>query len=539
MPGSRTCSINSSSEYYPVGHDNSLSVLSGFYKFSFEKIHYFFIEILEGKIMEKEISKNETELIEDETSQLKLDQLNKEELSSLRFFMGGFGDARHLFASLLDLHKKKTHLPEETQSHLFITFVLNDIKPHPTAKLLIVISALKKLESFESNEIEVEPDAAKAAAVLVYLFAGNVMPSYIYEELINIIQDLIETGLKNLYWTKFLKITESDWVQIKSVLEQWSKPCPFSTQQMMNSWKEENNVFKQMILQPETEDGSCVDKLKDEYKKNMISQLEELSDEQLNEYLNKRPETKNLSSVKKRELLMKIIDNMSVMDIMKTNEKAKSAEGKFAKNHYYMLPPKIILSEEEKTILFADKDQEKSYKKMDNFVKKSWKPNCTMIDYDWLHVLKQITNPEKSLVLELGIKWDPEELLDGLLGAISRTEKNHSKQELFKNYALYFHALAKSFKSLTEKNCFRLESYVDDVHQLLFKLKLQATKQNQLLSFKFDRIYLSNIPDYASLLYAFLGSMPLLKFNQTAFMTCNVMMNCSIWKKYSHYVYAG
>ena len=181
--------------------------------------------------------------------------------------MGGFGDARHLFASLLDLHQKQTDLPKEKQSHLFTTFVLNDIKPHPTAKLLILISALQKLERFEASEIEVEPEATKAAAVLVYLFAGNVMPSYIYEELINIIQDLIETALQNKHLTKFLKITESDWVKIKPVLEQWSKPCPFSTQQMMNLWKEEDDAFKEMILQPETEDGSCVDQYKDEYKK--------------------------------------------------------------------------------------------------------------------------------------------------------------------------------------------------------------------------------------------------------------------------------
>jgi hypothetical protein len=59
------------------------------------------------------------------------------------------------------------------------------------------------------------------------------------------------------------------------------------------------------------------------------------------------------------------------------------------------------------------------------------------------------------------------------------------------------------------------------------------------LQVKFDRINLSNIPDYTSLLFMFTECIPLLKTNPSSFIRCNVLLNCSLWSDYAHYVYAN
>jgi hypothetical protein len=67
-----------------------------------------------GNIITKDEDPNENSInedskeisIEDSSSRINLNNLGKEELSSLRFFFGGFGDARHIFASLIDLNQE-------------------------------------------------------------------------------------------------------------------------------------------------------------------------------------------------------------------------------------------------------------------------------------------------------------------------------------------------------------------------------------------------------------------------------------------------
>ena len=44
--------------------------------------------------------------IEDKSTRIDLNQQQ-----SLKFFMGGFGDARHFYTSLIDLHEKAKNLP--------------------------------------------------------------------------------------------------------------------------------------------------------------------------------------------------------------------------------------------------------------------------------------------------------------------------------------------------------------------------------------------------------------------------------------------
>jgi hypothetical protein len=63
-------------------------------------------------------------------------------LGSLNFLIGGFGDGRHLFTSLIDMNSQFGTLSEEKQEKVHAKFHLNDIKPHAIAKLLINLEAM-------------------------------------------------------------------------------------------------------------------------------------------------------------------------------------------------------------------------------------------------------------------------------------------------------------------------------------------------------------------------------------------------------------
>ena len=73
--------------------------------------------------------------------------------------------------------------------------MVNDIKPHALAKLLIILVALRKLSKFEYDQIGKELKATRAAMLLVYVYVGNIMPIYIFDELMDIIKSIIESEL--------------------------------------------------------------------------------------------------------------------------------------------------------------------------------------------------------------------------------------------------------------------------------------------------------------------------------------------------------
>ena len=62
----------------------------------------------------------EESLIEDKETKLKLDEMEASKLSELRFLLGGFGDARHLYASLIDLNQQFEKLDVEKQKNVKI-----------------------------------------------------------------------------------------------------------------------------------------------------------------------------------------------------------------------------------------------------------------------------------------------------------------------------------------------------------------------------------------------------------------------------------
>ena len=99
--------------------------------------------------------------IEDENTEINLTNFDETSLASLNFLLGGFGDARHLYASLTDLHTQAETLSERNRKNLKVLFCVNDIKAHQVAKMFIMLSALRKLSQFNNYEIKNDIHASR------------------------------------------------------------------------------------------------------------------------------------------------------------------------------------------------------------------------------------------------------------------------------------------------------------------------------------------------------------------------------------------
>ena len=314
-----------------------------------------------------QILNKEEYIVEDTSTRINLNELNSDELSSLRFFFGGFGDARHIYASLIDLHSQAVLLPTEKQQLAKVSFVVNDIKPHPMAKLMVIFSVLRKLSAYDYAQIGSDYEATKWAALSMYLFACNVMPAYLAKELALIIEDLTKTELLDEQWS-FLRINASSWSQVKEVLQQWSTKSPLSTQKMMKLWT--SNSFDKMspLISPDlglgsapnTTFGSHTDEMRDK----LIQSLEKMTeDSRLFDDIKSKNAADKASIIKKRkEAMINTFKNMSIAEMMELQAeslkmadnyylKNSEADNRFANQHKYLLPPVAIRDEKERSLL--------------------------------------------------------------------------------------------------------------------------------------------------------------------------------------------
>jgi hypothetical protein len=136
-----------------------------------------------------------------------------------------------------------------------------------------------------------------------------------------------------------------------------------------------------------------------------------------------------------------------------------------------------------------------------------------MLDYDW-HAINGDSH------VELG--WDIGDTLNKIYGEVMR--KNDDKKlscnvpqnprGIFDWYAFYFYEIAKSLKFLTvDTNSIEFDCRIADVNDVLSNLNLERKRKKQKKSDddngdgeKFNRIFLSNIPDYHSIIHVFTES---------------------------------
>ena len=269
-------------------------------------------------------------------------------------------------------------------------------------------------------------------------------------------------------------------------------------------------------------------------------------------------ELENMPKNQENDMLLEVLKKMPLEDFMNLTHKIEQTqhdnylenvylENASVNKHKYLLPPFLIRSEEEKKLSKLalkssshqtnDSDYSDQYsfnEELDAFVKKNWKPNVTILDYDW-----HAANGDSRV--ELG--WDIGETLNSIFKNETKSNMPQNPKSIFDWYAFYFYSIAKSLKFLiNDKNMIELEGRIGDVNGVFSNLYLEM-KQNNLKENiddnKFNRIFLSNIPDYHSFINVFTECLPILKSSPCSFIKSTVLMNTGMWANYEHYIYSG
>ena len=423
------------------------------------------------------------------------------------------------------------------------------MKPQTFGRLLILLTLLNKLSKYELDQIGKDVEATKIASLLMFIYASNVLPSYFDTELKSIIKGLIES---DSYW-EFVQIDDKSIKSIKQALSEWQSESPLSTEKMMQYWC--LNVYnKKMDPENDYQMKLRFDELKEAY----LKSLRRLPDSHELFVKNKL----GLNGRNLKERVLKEYNRLPFVDLAKVrkineNDRVTTntyGEIKFMEANKYLMPPILIQNQEEKALwtdyLSAEYDNWPEFaleslkkndkldaiaKKLNSYVEKNWKPNVTMLDYEW----QKIAGESSTNLL-----WDTSELIDVAYKTMRHKEPANPKC-LFDCYAAYFHSLAKSLSFLTnETKTLRIECRVGDVNDALSSLRIEAKrqeleKQNAFDFFKFDRISLGTTPDITSLTFAFLESTPLLKPTNKSSISCSCLVNTSIWKSFDQYVHSG
>jgi hypothetical protein len=336
--------------------------------------------------------------VEDDPTRIDLAKLDDESLGSLRFILGGFGDARHLFTSLIDLNRQFDSLSAEKQDKLQVKFLMNDIKAQPFAKLLINLAAMRKLSEHDLDKIGTCAAATRAAALCVILFMGNIMPAYMCTEIKEIMNDFVENGLEGDEFWSFLNIDEASWSRVKAVFKQWLSPPPkVSTNFMMELFNKEKDAKTKSLIDQTPALNDCANEIRQEY----LEYFDNMSDEDLRKLIKEDSMAQTPEEV--RNELKENLAQMSQHDVLHMREPT-SVENKYAKKYKFMYLPRIALDENDSSLLEVDYDKNYLKQNLDEFVshvKRNWKPNMTMIDNELYEMVKW--NPLNTNIF--GIDW--------------------------------------------------------------------------------------------------------------------------------------
>ncbi|KAK0441234.1 uncharacterized protein EV420DRAFT_1769052 [Desarmillaria tabescens] len=118
---------------------------------------------------------------------LVLSQLALSRISKLAFFFGGCGDARHVFGTLISLHKSFTQLGKNKKKHFRSHLTFLDIHPTTLACDLVLFMFMDDLIASRNSEEE----EAEIKATLFYTYFGVLMPSYCHHRFQCVVKRLI------------------------------------------------------------------------------------------------------------------------------------------------------------------------------------------------------------------------------------------------------------------------------------------------------------------------------------------------------------
>ena len=133
-------------------------------------------------------------------------------------FFAGIGDARNLFATLVDIMKQEKR--SKACRHLRYHFTLNDVKAPTLARdllILLLLDELAQMTDYSSGA------AREVLATIFFTFIGTIVPAYVFKHLQGIISKalcLLRSESRPLPW---LHIYKANLPAVIKTLSSWQK----------------------------------------------------------------------------------------------------------------------------------------------------------------------------------------------------------------------------------------------------------------------------------------------------------------------------
>lgn len=106
------------------------------------------------------------------------------------FFMGGIGDGRHLYTTLMTLSGYEVQQGEKASEKKY-HFTINDLKPHAIARDLLVLMILEEIAQAFPKSCALGK-SEELFSTVYYIFIAPCMPAYAYEILQGKITKLLD-----------------------------------------------------------------------------------------------------------------------------------------------------------------------------------------------------------------------------------------------------------------------------------------------------------------------------------------------------------
>lgn len=136
------------------------------------------------------------------------------------FFFGGVGDARHFFATVVTIAQHEAKKTELSQPNSKYHFTINDIKPHTTARNLLVLLLMNQLAISEHDK----QTTTDIVALIFFIFLGVLIPARVHGHLLEIIDKAREILTTPSLIPPWLWISQRDCAKIIQVLDSWKEP---------------------------------------------------------------------------------------------------------------------------------------------------------------------------------------------------------------------------------------------------------------------------------------------------------------------------
>ncbi|KAJ3036974.1 hypothetical protein HDV00_002166 [Rhizophlyctis rosea] len=531
---------------YNVGHDFAVSALSG----------------IEPTITHDPLDNKRVTQTADDPRRILLKQLPRDRLSSLSFFFAGTNDSRHFFVTAVDIaHQLQSAHPKfnPTQStselralfrNTAVSVVLNDIHPAILARFCIVRLALLQLGQFDKDQLLSNNEAAAALSLVESLYLVGIHPTA-HTRLETILDTLLTTSTTPPSSLQpFLHISSNDWQLLYPHFQYWRVKAPsrFSISQMLASRKSNDNDEYMTGMDFKAPDVNMFDLENAPPMKVMMQQLlpsvQVMTDSEVMHMVNEVND-KFGGKFETADELRQWVEFMTTTNAEKLYLNGCIHDLVCFQKMNILLPPPPLMDETlrefvariSKGHLTAMKSRagKEGLKKAKASILANWKPNITRIDEKWYQfTMQRISSTD-----------NPFDVITNLL-ASADLFTFPKKPKSFHHWTIeFFHPVAKALTLLTTTlptrttPILRIELRPGDMNNVFDQISLleRTTCESKNLPTTFDRIFLSNVPDYTWMLPIFTTTARVLKPYAQSFIQHNMLLANPLYKMMDDYTW--